>query len=122
MRILVIDDDQDLAEVLAEVLGDSDHQVSVAHTCAEALANASTGMPHLVLVDYNLPDCSGLDLTRQLRTSEGGIRPRIVVMTGEEPAQVKDAAAQAGVDEVVRKPMATGVIEAVLMRAASSAG
>jgi DNA-binding response OmpR family regulator len=121
MRILAVDDDIDLADILAEVLGFSGHEVLVAHTADDALALARTHRPELVLLDVNLRSTDdGLGLTRRLRADPATAQARIVAMTGSSSTAMEAQARSAGVDEVVRKPVPVDVLEALVNRATES--
>jgi DNA-binding response OmpR family regulator len=68
--ILVVEDEVRVAEVIAEVLTESNYETRVALTAADALAIAEMDRPDAILLDINLPDSSGtstLDRLRQLR-------------------------------------------------------
>jgi DNA-binding response OmpR family regulator len=114
MRILVIDDDQDLAEVLAEVLRHPEHQVSVAHTRGEAMNIAATTVPDLVLLDLNLADGHGLEVARQLRADPATAATHIVVMTGEDPLRFEGDVTRAGADRVMHKPLDLPAVERLI--------
>lgn len=70
-RLLVVEDHQDTAEILARLLDLSGYEVTVAHTVADALAAATAAPFDLLLSDIGLPDGSGLDLMRQVRDRLG---------------------------------------------------
>ena len=76
-RILVVEDSQDVAESLSAWREDDGHQVRVARTGAEALAEASAFRPEVMLVDIGLPDMSGYDLARK----NGVARARLASIT-----------------------------------------
>jgi DNA-binding response OmpR family regulator len=121
MRILAVDDDIDLADILAEVLGFNGHEVLIAHTVDDALALAHTHRPELVLLDVNLRSSDdGLGLTRRLRADPATAGAHIVAMTGSSSAAMEAQARNAGVDEIVRKPVPVDVLEALVNRATES--
>src|SRR6187549_3092729 len=66
-RILVVDDDVDVAESLSLWLHDWGHDVRVAHTGEQALAEARAFRPELLLVDVGLPGMNGHEAARRLR-------------------------------------------------------
>ncbi|HYO08782.1 MAG TPA: response regulator, partial [Tepidisphaeraceae bacterium] len=70
-RILLVEDHPDTARVMGRLLGRSGYLVSVAHSVASALKFAAAGPFDLVISDIGLPDASGHDLMRQLKTIYG---------------------------------------------------
>ena len=67
-RILVVEDDEPLANLLKRVLEGIGHQVKVASSGAAAVREATATRPDLVILDVNLPDTSGFDVCRILRS------------------------------------------------------
>ena len=67
-RILVVDDEPDLRELLVDVLADTDLEIDSAGSGAEALAKARRQRPDLLVTDLILGDCTGLDVIDQLRS------------------------------------------------------
>jgi CheY-like chemotaxis protein len=70
-RVLVVDDNEDAADLLAEVLRADGHEVEVAYHSADALARAASFRPEVALLDIGLPTMDGYALFRQLRTLPG---------------------------------------------------
>ena len=66
-RILVVEDDEPLANLLKRVLEGIGHQVKMANSGAAAIREATATRPDLVILDVNLPDTSGFDVCRILR-------------------------------------------------------
>jgi DNA-binding response OmpR family regulator len=80
-RVLVVEDDEDSAELLAETLQRRGYQVSVAHSGGEALALAVTFEPHVVFLDLGLPDMDGSELCPRLRALARA-PDRLIALTG----------------------------------------
>jgi DNA-binding NtrC family response regulator len=101
-RILIIDDERNFREFLAEALQAHDYEVMQAATAAAGLLQARQYGPHVVLLDQNLPDRSGLDLLPELRQLRSN--PVTIVMTayGAYPKAV--AAIKAGAYHYLVKP------------------
>jgi DNA-binding response OmpR family regulator len=74
IRILVVDDEIGIRELLREILEDSGYQVTTASTAAQADMHWAQERPDLVLLDYSLPDRDGLSLVRswELTTRRAG--------------------------------------------------
>ena len=121
MKVLVVDDEVQFARALAANLRGAGYDVETAATAEQALAAAKRGAPDAVILDLRLPDGSGRDVTRALRSwSEA---PVIVVSAvGDEEEQI--AALDAGADDYVTKPFPIGELlarlRAVLRRALPS--
>lgn len=86
-RILVVDDERDAARLLALLLEQDGHEVSVAFDGQSALDLAEASRPDLVLLDLGLPDLNGAEVARRLRSSAGFDRTLIVALSGFSPGQ-----------------------------------
>ncbi|GAB3797229.1 response regulator transcription factor [Micromonospora zhanjiangensis] len=104
-RLLVVDDEPTVRELLSDTLRFAGFQVSSAGTGAEAVAAARREPPDLVLLDVMLPDIDGFEVVRRLRA---GPRPGTLVpvlfLTARDTAQDKIAGLSAGGDDYVTKP------------------
>jgi CheY-like chemotaxis protein len=108
LRVLVVDDDQDHVELLAEFIIGCGHHAVTAQTAADALAQVASARFDLIFVDFLMPDERGDELVRKLR--ERGITCRIVVTTGFNTQQARENVRQAGVDEFLLKPFSLAKI------------
>jgi two-component system copper resistance phosphate regulon response regulator CusR len=110
MRILLVEDDADLAHVVALGLRDAAYAVDVASTCAEAEDLLRTTDFDVTCLDLGLPDGDGLDLLRRLtgatgRTGRGLRRPRrVLVLTARDGVGDRVAGLDAGADDYLVKP------------------
>ncbi len=102
-RILVVDDNVDAANSLALLLRGMGHEVFVAHEGRAALADLSRIRPDIALLDIAMPDMSGYELARQIR-SRAGPAMRIVALTGFGLAEDRARALEAGFDQHMVKP------------------
>src|SRR5215471_4560827 len=96
LRVLLVEDYPDLAEVMAEFLRAEGLDVTTAQSGREALEAAAASRPQLLLCDLNLPDMSGLDVVRGLRSHPATEEVYAVILTAmreTEPAQRSDAEA-----------------------------
>jgi CheY-like chemotaxis protein len=101
-RVLVVDDNHDAAETLAELVRLLGHDVDVAFDGLSAIAQARRTPPEVVLCDIGLPGMSGYDVAKALRATANGVR--IIALSGyAQPGDVQKAAA-AGFDGHVAKP------------------
>ncbi|MES2898846.1 MAG: response regulator [Pseudomonadota bacterium] len=105
VRILVVDDNQDAADSLAELLGYSGHTMKVAYSGAQALAAAEPFQPQFVFLDIGLPDMSGYEVARRLRLLPGLERATLIALTGYGQQRDRDLAHDAGFDHHMVKPV-----------------
>jgi two-component system KDP operon response regulator KdpE len=118
-RILVVDDEPQFLRALATNLRGAGYDVETASTASEALNAAGLRPPDAVVLDLLLPDGTGTEVSRELRTwSEAPIV--IVSAVGEEAEKI--AALDAGADDYVTKPFAIGELLARLRAALRRAG
>lgn len=110
LRVLVVDDNQDAADSLADVLGTLGHEVRVAYRGGAAIATATEMHPDLVFLDVGLPDTSGHDVAAQIRL--GPARAAfLVALTGYGQERDRQRALAAGFDCHLVKPMSMPALE-----------
>ena len=112
MRLLVVEDDARLCDVLRRGLSESGHVVDVAYDGAEGEAWASERQYDAVVLDVNLPKRDGLSVVRSLRAKR--IRTPVLVLTSRDTAQDVVDGLDAGADDYLRKPFVFGELEARL--------
>ena len=118
-RILVVDDEPQFLRALSTNLRGAGYEVETAATAEAGLAAAALAPPDAVILDLRLPDGTGTDVCRVLRTwSEAPIL--IVSAVGDEEEKI--AALDAGADDYVTKPFAIGELLARLRAALRRAG
>ena len=103
MRILLVDDEPALRELLRVTLESVDITVDEASSVLEAQSKLERRRPDLVVLDLRMPGEGGVELCRTLKADEGTREIPIVLLTGAESEEIR-AAKRAGADEVVRKP------------------
>jgi DNA-binding response OmpR family regulator len=101
-HILVIEDEAKLARFLETGLTYEGYRVSVVGDGTAGLAAARAQNPDLVLLDWMLPEISGLEVCRQLRLT--GDRVPVVLMTASDEVAARAAGLEAGADDYVVKP------------------
>ena len=102
-RLLVCDDDPSICS-LVEVLFTDDYDVFPALSGKEALRIAQIERPDLILLDLNLPDMSGTEVAKELRTSPLTKLTPIIMITGAGGGHSEVESLRAGVDDYVEKP------------------
>lgn len=104
-RVLVVDDNVDAANTLAQLLSLMGHQVQTAYRGTDAMDFAESFQPEVVFLDIGLPDILGYDVARQLRSSAGTKNALLVALTGYGQEQHRQEALDAGFNEHFVKPM-----------------
>jgi PAS domain S-box-containing protein len=104
-RVLVVDDNQDAAGTLAELLDMLGSEVAVAHDGRSAVAQTDQFKPDVVLLDIGLPDINGYEVARSIRSLQGLRQPRLIALTGWGQQEDKRLAEEAGFDEHWTKPV-----------------
>lgn len=102
--VLVVDDEPGIVRALSAALSARGHAVAVASTGAEALQEAATRSPAVVILDLGLPDIDGIEVCRRIRTWTD---TPIIVLTAEGAESRKVEALDEGADDYVTKPFST---------------
>lgn len=109
MRLLVVEDDEDLARALATGLGRAGYAVDVADTAAAACEKVELGSYDLMLLDVNLPDTDGFTLCRRLRRGSAATPElRILMLTARTGLPDRIRGLDEGADDYLVKPFALG--------------
>ncbi len=103
MKILVIDDETALAELLVERLEKAGHQAQAAYRGGDGLAALKSFRPGMVLTDHFLPDISGMDLIPRIHGQFPGLP--IVMMTGAGNSKLAVQAMRSGAEDYLEKPI-----------------
>jgi signal transduction histidine kinase/CheY-like chemotaxis protein len=114
VRVLVVDDNEDAAEMLAMALEMFACEVVVAHSAAQALELIGIADPALALLDIGLPDMNGYELVRRLRQLPGGAARTLVATTGWGQQKDRERAFEAGFDHHLTKPIDIELLKPML--------
>ena len=102
-RVLVVDDERRLTDLLRLELDVEGYEVDIADDGASGLIRSrSEPEPDLIILDWNLPDFSGIDICQRMRT--GGVHTPILMLTGHDDVHDRVTALDAGVDDYLVKP------------------
>ncbi|MFZ2651013.1 MAG: response regulator transcription factor [Burkholderiaceae bacterium] len=112
MRILLVEDDAVLRDVMLRSLGDSGHRVDAAATAADARHLWRVQPFDAVLLDLNLPDGSGLSVLREARAQHD--RTPVLVLTARNRTDERIAGLDAGADDYLGKPFDLAEVDARL--------
>jgi two-component system, OmpR family, phosphate regulon response regulator PhoB len=122
-RILVVEDEADLAELVSFNLREAGHQVTTASTGSTALAELRRMKPDLVVLDVMLPDVSGLEVCRRIRRDEATARIPVIMLTAKGAEVDRVVGFEVGADDYVVKPFSPRElslrVDAVLRRAST---
>ncbi|MEZ4503516.1 MAG: response regulator transcription factor [Dehalococcoidia bacterium] len=110
MRILVVDDDPALVDLLRRVLTYQGYTVRSASSGAEAFEQLSNYGVDLVVLDLTMPDLDGIEVCRRLREATPDLQ--ILILTGRGRPDDEIAGLEAGADDFVRKPFDHNVLAA----------
>jgi DNA-binding response OmpR family regulator len=116
VRLLVVEDEPDLANAIARGLRRDGHAVDVALTAVDADMKLRTAGYDLVCLDWSLPDGSGITLCRELVSGElptlEGERPRILMLTARDGIEDRVTGLDSGADDYLVKPFAFAELSA----------
>ncbi|MFI9024778.1 ATP-binding protein [Streptomyces sp. NPDC053560] len=114
LRILVIEDNADLATGYRALLERGGDRVTVCHTGVEGLAAARAAPFDLVLSDLALPDVHGHDLAGRLREALPAARTRLIAVSGFSRQADRDRSARSGFDAHLAKPLSLAALDRLL--------
>ncbi|HUH14488.1 MAG TPA: response regulator transcription factor [Gaiellaceae bacterium] len=115
MRVLVVEDEQDLAGAIAAWLRREGYAVDLAHAGDEALVKARVYPYDLICLDLNLPGVGGREVCRAIRAEEradGAPQPRILMLTARGGVDDRIAGLDDGADDYLVKPFELGELAA----------
>ncbi len=114
--ILIVEDDSFQCTLLERLLEKAGYRSASAHSGGEALALLGRQQPDLILMDVELPDLNGLEITRRLKASASMATIPIVMITGHSGRQVLQASLSAGAIDFLVKPFDREVLLQKLTR------
>jgi signal transduction histidine kinase/CheY-like chemotaxis protein len=113
-RVLVVDDNHDAADLIAEMLRAVGHDVHVANDAFEALSVADRLQPSVIVLDIGLPVMSGYDVARRIRRKHPGHVPRLIALTGYGLDHDRERSRDAGFEHHLVKPVSSAdLLEAI---------
>ena len=109
-RILVCDDEESYLEMITNLLEDEGFMVIQAMKGQEAIEKASKSLPDLIILDWRLPDISGLEVTRKLRQKEKTKSIPIIMLTIKSSESDTVLGLEVGADDYMTKPFSGQVL------------
>lgn len=120
-KILIVDDDSLIGHMVEDILGIEGYSVAWAKSTFIAESLLAKGLPDLLILDWNLPGKSGLEICRELRLKPDTKVLPILFLTGRKGLEDKVSGMRLGGDDYLTKPFAPGElvvrVEALLRRA-----
>lgn len=101
-KILIVEDDVDLSCIITDILAQQNYLVEVVNTGKEGNEQLQFYQFDLVVLDWNLPGMSGVEICKEFR-ARGGTTP-VIMLTGKGGLQDKEAGLDAGADDYLTKP------------------
>ncbi len=114
IQVLVVDDNEDAANMLAMAMQFYGYQTVVAFSGAEALGAVRDAMPQVAILDLGMPVMSGMELARHLRLKASGSDLLLIALTGWGQEQAGEAAKAAGFDCHFVKPADPAALSAAI--------
>lgn len=115
-RVLLVDDDEALRSLLRMTLPTNGFEIAEAGDGAEALEHVSERLPHLVVLDWNMPERSGEEVLADLKRRHPHLP--VIVLTADREPRERGIAESLGADEFLTKPFSPlqllGVVERLL--------
>ncbi len=122
--VLIVDDEEAIRNVLTFTLARRGHRIEEAADCESARYSIASRMPDLVILDWMLPDASGLELLRELRLNSRTKELPILMLTARCKDEDKISALRSGADDYIMKPFSREElllrVEAILRRSGRS--
>jgi CheY-like chemotaxis protein len=115
-RVLVVDDNREAAEIIAELLRIDGHEVATAHTGADALLTVRRHQPAVVILDIGLPDMDGTTVAGKIRAIPGMQNASLIALTGYGNASDIERTKAAGFNDHLVKPAKFALLRASIQR------
>ena len=126
MRLLVVEDEADLADAIASGLRRAGYAVDVSYDGDDALEKSAVNDYDLVLLDLNLPGTDGLEVCRSIRRTHADNGPRVLMLTARDRIEDRVTGLDLGADDYLVKPFEfaelTARVRALLRRDAGRSG
>jgi DNA-binding NtrC family response regulator len=108
VNVLVVDDDMAVCRILHRMLSDEEYQVHISQSVADALAAIEVKLFDVYVLDYKLPDGTGLDVADRIRSK--GSKVPIILISGYDPSAVALRAEKLHIFDIIEKPFSRAMI------------
>jgi PAS domain S-box-containing protein len=109
-RVLVVDDNPQIAQLVQDILEDAGYEVLIANDGSEGLAIAHREALDLILMDLQMPGLNGVEVTRRLKTDPATRAIPIIALTAQAMPEEREQALAAGLDDYLTKPIELRVL------------
>jgi DNA-binding response OmpR family regulator len=120
IKILLIEDDTKVAELLARAFDDAGHQTTVSYSGEEGLRSLERERPDALFLDVRLPKMNGIEVLRRIRATDRNL-PVILITGHATPGEVAEARTL-GVTEIIEKPYVLNHFSGALARISPETG
>jgi PAS domain S-box-containing protein len=103
-RVLIVDDVEDNRELLAQLLAGVGFEIRLATNGLEAIQEFENWRPHLILMDFRMPEMDGHEAIRRIRTIDGGKDVKIIAVTASAMDENRHELMEIGADDFISKP------------------
>ncbi|MBK9176356.1 MAG: response regulator [Flavobacteriales bacterium] len=117
LRILIVDDNEDAANMMAMLLSRFGHEVRVAHNGMQALEEGDELLPNVVLMDLGMPVMDGYNACTRMRETTWGASATLVALSGWGQAEDRIRSSEAGFDHHLVKPIAAADLHTIVAEA-----
>jgi CheY-like chemotaxis protein len=108
VNVLVVDDDIAVCRILHRMLSDEQYEVQISQSVADALRSIEEKLFDVYVMDYKLPDGTGLDVAERIRVK--GSEAPIILISGYDPSAVALRAEKLHISDIIEKPFARATI------------
>lgn len=108
---LIVDDSRVVRSVAKKIIQDLGFQTNEAENGLTAFTYCQTSMPDVILLDWNMPEQSGIDFLRDLRKSPNGDKPIVIFCTTENDLNFIVEALESGANEYIMKPFDLEIVK-----------
>lgn len=116
MKIMIVDDEDMMRELLVEIFEEEGNQVFSATNGEDALKVYQQSQPDTIILDVMMPGIDGLEVCQKIRTEYKDQQTRILLLTGQGGHEVKEKGEAVGANKVLFKPIPTGELLEVVLR------
>jgi CheY-like chemotaxis protein len=120
LRVLVVDDQRDVADSVAALIGTFGHDVAAIYDGEAALRATRQRAPDVLVVDIGMPRMTGYELARRVRRDAALRHVRLIALTGYGREEDRSRVAEAGFDLHITKPVTDAELEAALAEIAAA--
>lgn len=114
INMLVVDDEPEICDFLKNFFTEKKYNVQTATGGEEALSKVRKDKPHVMLLDVKMPGISGIDVLRQVKQIDKGIK--VIMVTVIADRSMADLAKEFGADDYVTKPFSLEYLERDVMK------